>query len=147
VRLLWLLAAGAAYACTLAPPQPPPRPAGVPVEAVWAGGVDGGDWLLCVPEVAAPKGSFSCRVFSDQTGLLTTQGKHVFAECEANGACTPQAEVPSTLRYEFFDGVTVHLADELALVPDGEIDHPFGDGHGKRAYYRLGQETGPEVQY
>ncbi len=132
VRTLCLLVAGAAYACTLAPPQPPPRPAGVPAEAVWAGGVDGGDWLLCLREAGAPNWSFNCRVFSDQTGHLTTQGKYVLADCEDGGACTPQAEGPSTLAYRYFDGVTVHLADELALVPDGEVDHPFGDGHGKR---------------
>jgi hypothetical protein len=109
--------------------------------------VDGGDWLLCLPEAGAPKGSFSCRVFSDQTGLLTARGKYVLAHCGVTGGCTPQSEVPATLRYRFFDGVTVHLVDELALVPDGEIDHPFGDGHGKRAHYQLGQESGPEVQY
>jgi hypothetical protein len=51
------------------------------------------------------------------------------------------------LPYQYFDGVTIHLAEERSLVPDGEIDHPFGDGHGKRASYRLGRESSPEVQY
>jgi hypothetical protein len=89
---------------------------------------------------------FSCRVFSDHHDRLTAQGTYVFAKCVAK-KCAPQSEAPRDLRYQFFDGDTVHLADGLALVPDGEIDHPFGDGHGKRARYTLGQEVEHEVQY
>lgn len=29
--------------------EPPPGPAGVPAKAIWAGGVDGGDFILLSP--------------------------------------------------------------------------------------------------
>ena len=147
MRFLPVLAFATALGCVYSPPGPPPRPEGVPPAAVWAGGVDGGDWLLCSPDEGGSRGEFACQVFSDQTGDITARGRYVFAECSSAGECAPQADVPPRLAFRSFDGIWFHLEGGLALVPDGEIDHPFGDGHGKRVVYSLGREVGPEVQY
>ncbi|MCU1230359.1 MAG: hypothetical protein JWO97_3243, partial [Acidobacteria bacterium] len=49
------------------------------------------------------------------------------------------------LDYSSYDEV-IHLSDHRALVPDGEIDHPFDARHGKRTTYAMGAEV-REVQY
>jgi hypothetical protein len=146
MRAMGLLLAGATLACSQATPQAPPKPAGVPAEAIWAGGLDGGDWILCIPAPAAERTSFECRTFSDQTGLLVTQGVYFLAKCGDDGACQPADRVPAHLQYIFFDGVLFRLSEGLSLVPDGDVDHPFGDGHGKRVTYKHGEEI-REAQY
>jgi hypothetical protein len=50
------------------------------------------------------------------------------------------------LDYSSYDGGVVHLSDHRALVPDGDIDHPFNARHGKRTTYAMGAEV-REVEY
>jgi hypothetical protein len=133
-------------ACQPAPRLPPPRPAGVPSDAVWVGGVDGGDWLRCVFRGKDPA-IYDCDVYSDQTGRLTASGMYTLVRCDPAGRCQPVTSLKSRTDYRAYDGVTIHLREPYALVPDGEIDHPFGDGHGKRVTYELGREVGPERLY
>lgn len=45
----------------------PPRPEGLPSEAVYAGGEDGGDWIACQ---GAKDGSLHCRIFDLRNGRL-----------------------------------------------------------------------------
>lgn len=56
-----------------AEPEPPPRPRGVPANAVWAGGVDGGDFILLNP--AAPDGTYSAKIYNDHSGDVEFSGK------------------------------------------------------------------------
>jgi hypothetical protein len=119
----------------------------VPAEAIWAGGGDGGDWLLCVMRGKEPVPFFDCEVYSDHTGSLTTRGRYSFAKADPDGEWKLDNSPLPRLSYRFFDGVIVHLDGPYALVPDGEIDYPFGDGHGKRVKYRFGRETGGELSY
>ena len=143
------LALAITAACRAADPMPPERKPGIPAEAVWAGGVDGGDWILCVP-VATPS-RYSCRVYNDYTGKLTASGEFIRRR-EAGGSVKPERRLTDSatptgkLHYQYFDGVVIHLEDDVVLVPDGIIDYPFGDGGGKRALFREGVEIGQAAQ-
>lgn len=53
--------------CAPAEPWSPPRPAGLPPEAVYAGGVDGGDWVACE---GTGEGVLYCRTFDPRDGAL-----------------------------------------------------------------------------
>jgi hypothetical protein len=94
-----------------------------------------------------PAAFFHCDIYSDQTGHLTARGSYSLARCDPSGQCKPAASLFPRLDYQSFDGVTIHLQEPYALLPDGEIDHPFGDGHGKRLTFRFGREAGPERPY
>jgi hypothetical protein len=58
-----------------------------------------------------------------------------------------EVEGAPEVKFEFFDGVLIHLEDDLALVPDGAVDFPFGDGHGKRQRFDVGVPQGPDEEY
>jgi len=60
---------------------------------------------------------------------------------------TMPAVIPNPLGFGFFDGSTIHLEGPYLLLPDGQLDFPFGPGWGKRQNFKLGQELGPEVEY
>ena len=51
---------------------PPDRPAGVPSEAIWAGGLDGGSFILC--EVDPNRKVNKCTVYNDYTGQIMEHG-------------------------------------------------------------------------
>jgi hypothetical protein len=142
-----LLASLLAVACHNPTPRPPPRASGVPIDAVWAGGVDGGDWLRCVMRGKEPAAFFDCDVYSDQTGHVIASGSYSLARCGPDGQCEPVTSLVPRTDYQFFDGVAIHLRQPYALIPDGDIDYPLGDGHGKRSTYRFGRETSPARAY
>jgi hypothetical protein len=52
--------------------KPPERPAGVPAEAVWAGGLDGGSFVLCDADSGAPANN--CAVYNEDTGQVMDRG-------------------------------------------------------------------------
>ena len=54
-------------------PEAPPRPSGVHAKAIWAGGVDGGDFILLVP--AKPDGTYTAKIYNDHSGDLEFSGK------------------------------------------------------------------------
>ena len=54
--------------------SPPARPEGVPAEAVWAGGPDGGSFVLC--DVDSVKDVNNCKVWNDFTGQLKESGEY-----------------------------------------------------------------------
>jgi hypothetical protein len=51
----------------------PARPSGVPHNAHWSGGPDGGNWFDCVH---ANLDIWSCSVYADVTGVLVASGKY-----------------------------------------------------------------------
>lgn len=53
--------------CNGAEPYAIPRPAGLPQDAVYAGGVDGGDWLSCE---GTYEGVLHCRIFDAATAAV-----------------------------------------------------------------------------
>ena len=75
----------------------------MPAAAVWAGGLDGGAWILCTPAAR----HFDCTLFHD-SGDVWTKGR--FRAEPANAAA-------KGLEYNAYDGVTVHLKNGGQLVP------------------------------
>lgn len=51
---------------------PPDRPAGVPPQAVWAGGLDGGSFILC--GIDSKKDVNNCVVYNEDTGQVMDRG-------------------------------------------------------------------------
>lgn len=88
------------------PVVPPARHAGVPPEAVWTGGVDGGAWVAC-------KGPFSteydCKVFHDHTGEVVASGRFTFV----GPGSPPDARL---LEFNGFDGDAIHLNSGRSLT-------------------------------
>jgi hypothetical protein len=126
--------------------RPPDRRGATPSEAVWAGGIDGGVWYLC-KELASPDLRYDCRLYNDHTGDLMARGQFVLQRDSGDAAVVAAKGRPPTLEYSFYDGDIIELKGGLALVPDGVVDWPFGDGHGKRAIYRRGRRVGEDASY
>jgi hypothetical protein len=42
------------------------------------------------------------------------------------------------INFSAYDGVLIHQQNGTALVPNGEVDHPFDAQHGKRTTYDMG---------
>jgi hypothetical protein len=54
--------------------SPPARPKGVPSEAVWAGGPDGGSFIFC--DFDSVKDVNHCKVWNDFNGQLVESGEY-----------------------------------------------------------------------
>lgn len=130
----------------------PARPANVPGSAEWAGGADGGAWIDCRWEAKEPATLYSCTTFNDNTGEVWARGQFVLSrtnrapephEGRFITIAGPRSDRPS---YRSFDGSVIYLSTGELLVPDGWVDHPWENGHGKRVHYSLGEET-EEVEY
>lgn len=95
-------------------PTAPERLPGIPSQAVWAGGVDGGSWILC--RVEDKKNV--CTIFSDSTGEVVATGAFVLRE-------TDRPASQNELQYDSFDGQVIHLLDGRVLEPlKGEVEFP-----------------------
>jgi hypothetical protein len=92
--------------------NPPPRPKGIPVDAVWAGGTDGGSFIKCAFE--AKTALDTCSVFNDRTGELEAQGEY-----KLTGRSRAQDAVQ--FKYSGFDGHRIYLMDGSVLVPSAAI--------------------------
>lgn len=129
-------------------PAAPTRPSAVPQSAEWAGGAEGGAWIQCGMRTKEPHLGYECSVFNEQ-GAPWAIGSFVYAERDSNGHYKA-AMMPSpfkSLSFDGFDGERILLRKGKALVSDGTIDYPLGDGHGKRATFELGQRVGGEASY
>ena len=73
----------------------PAKPSGVPPNAVWAGGVDGGSFFEC--DTDTTHNVNRCLVYNDYTGDVAGGG--FFRLADANRAATRDE-----LRFQFFDG-------------------------------------------
>jgi hypothetical protein len=135
--------------CDYCTPVPPERKPGIPQEAVWAGGLDGGAWIQCSKQ----KGfQYSCSIYNDFTGELMAKGvffhRRIIYDSSENKQIIKDLPNEKDLSpYNFFDGVFIHLAPGEALVPDGEIIWPFDEKHGKKQYFENGVAIGEEIQY
>jgi len=96
-------------------PGPPPRPAGVPSDAVWVG-VNKGDWIDCKPLQAAA--TFRCDVFADLSGDRLSTGDYVLEK-----STTIEAGKGRPIAY---DGQVIET-DVGRLVPYG-VHTYFGGG-------------------
>ncbi len=86
---------------------PPDRPAGVPSEAVWAGGLDGGSFILC--DVDPSRKVNKCTVYDDSAGQIMERGDF---RLKAEDRAASAAE----LTYAWADrGGTIGLADGRVL--------------------------------
>jgi hypothetical protein len=64
----------ASTSCSDATLEPKNRPAGVPPNAKWAGGADGGAYIWC--EFDAPRDVDRCAVWNDYTCQIVEQGDY-----------------------------------------------------------------------
>lgn len=123
----------------------PTRPAGLPADALWAGGADGGSWISCGQTTKEPYAAFNCQCFLE-SGMLVSEGHFVHAEKTADSFKAVGAPFPRIVS-EWYNGEVIKLKDGRYLVPHGVVDHPFGNGHGKRQEYEMGKAAGPEKSY
>lgn len=132
--LLWWVFRGISDHFAGTPALPPERVPGVPKQAVWSGGPDGGDWLLC--RETQSRNRLSCEVYHDCTGELVARGEF---------ALLPEASDSENgldwREFRFFDGTTIFLPNRRRLVPDGWIEYPEAR---KKQKYELGREATPE---
>jgi hypothetical protein len=91
---------------------PPARPRGVDAKAVWAGGADGGAWILC-SKGAASTGRYRCTVWDDPTGEVIARGEFVMAGGRDDGR---------DLDFNAFDGTNIHLVGGRWLEPVSRPD-------------------------
>jgi len=121
----------------------PMRPSTVTAEAVWAGGVDGGAWLDCRFNAKEPFTEYECVIWHDE-GHLWSSGLFILQESSRDGWANVAGDIFATPRvseFDFYTGTRVVISERRRLEPNGWIDHPFGDGHGKRVLYELGKEV------
>lgn len=93
--------------------EPPPRPRGVPAAAVWAGGVDGGDFIQLSPAKAA--GTYFAKIYNDHSGELDFSG-----ELRLSKPSAARIDVNDPKSYSGWDGETLHLRDGRSLKPVGK---------------------------
>lgn len=67
--------------CSRSTSYSPPRPPQLPPEAIYAGGVDGGDWVACD---GGSDGTLHCRIFDHESGDLRRESW--FRYCPRTGA-------------------------------------------------------------
>lgn len=88
--------------------SPPPRPNGVPADAVWSGGADGGSFIKCSYNLAGDLNE--CSIYNEYTGQVDVEGSY-----KINGP-TLARDVDRFL-YSGFDGHKIYLKDGSILVP------------------------------
>lgn len=135
--------------CDYGPISPPERVQGIPKDAVWAGGQDGGSWFLCIK---VKKFRYHCRIYNENSGKLLAKGdylhKHVYWNKKKQKAVISSLNADKSLSpYAFYDGDNINLDNNEILVPDGWIIHPLDERHGKKQLYNNGMAIGEEVGY
>lgn len=93
--------------CSACRPRAPKRAVGVPKDAIWAGGQDGGAWIRCT--VDRRKNVNSCEIFSDTTGRRVAAGEFVLRD-------ERRAALEGELRYSGTDYDSIFLANRKMLV-------------------------------
>jgi hypothetical protein len=91
------------------------RPDGVPPNAVWAGGVDGGNWITC--SANAGNGFNQCIVYHDFTGEVRLSGEFAL---EALGRPATRDELD--FRYADILDRSIYLENNKKLVLRRETD-------------------------
>ncbi len=122
----------------------PERPDPVPESAYWAGGPDGGSWILC--DRSQNNKSYNCTIYNEFDGGVRAKGNYhlrFYSWDDEKGSAVyidprTEKEIPD---YEAFDGEKIYVKDSHVLLPDGWIDYPTEPGHGIRIRYKDGLET------
>lgn len=91
-------------------PEPPARPVKVPAKAVWAGGVDGGSFIVLDPTPKADR--YAARIYDDHSGDVIFDG---ILSVDQGTAAPLDVKDPKT--YSFWDGDTLYLRDGRSLSP------------------------------
>ncbi len=121
----------------------------VPDSAIWAGGVDGGNWFYCQEYDEAYK--YKCTVYNDYNGAILAVGDFLFRKKqwskEKRDVIYFDVESRQEIEYSFFDGTTIFLKKDFVLVPDGIIDYPFDENSGKNQLFKDGRAVGEAVSY
>jgi hypothetical protein len=86
------------------------RPASVPTKAIWAGGVDGGSFILLEPSKKANQ--YVAKIYDDSVGEVIFDGMLVVDQQNA----TP-LDVRNPKTFSFWDGDTLYLTDGRSLSP------------------------------
>jgi hypothetical protein len=103
----------------------PARAPGVPAEAVWAGGPDGGAWIFCRGVPNSPD-HFTCNIYFDSTGEVWASGEYILRRSawdkkKQKADFSPVSDVPSHFEFSSFDGTYIRLfKSPLLLVPKDE---------------------------
>jgi hypothetical protein len=105
--ITFLIAGLGTMACTTHV-SPPPRPKGVPADALWAGGADGGSFIRCSYDAGTDLNM--CSAYNDRTGRLEIQGQFTI---------TGPTRAKDVWRFEYsgFDGRRIYLTDGSVLAP------------------------------
>lgn len=90
--------------------EPPPRPSSVPEKAVWAGGLDGGSYILMSPPAA--DGTYRTKIYYDHGGDVWFSGK---LRLDKPGGSPINVRDPKT--FSGWDGDTLYLRDGRTLSP------------------------------
>lgn len=101
-------------ACGRAERYSPPRPPGLPPDAVYAGGIDGGDWVACE---GVQDGALHCRIFDSREGSLRYESW--FRYCPQLAGVDAAGE-PDSIDWE----IGVRLTDVLLRRDRPDIYHP-----------------------
>ena len=101
-RIVTLVLVAVAVSCSYRK-VPRDRPTGFPTQAVWAGGLDGGSFILC--EADSSRDVDKCTVYNEDTGQVMDQGSFRFK-------AEDRAARPEELKYAWADwGGMIGLAD------------------------------------
>ncbi len=92
---------------------PPHRPKKVPFDAVWTGGVDGGDWIQCKNIIDH---LYECHIFSDWDGTKISSGQYCLEGNIEKGDIT----------FRMYDGEIIYIKGGR-LIPTGDIIYYHGD--------------------
>jgi hypothetical protein len=89
------------------PAEPAKRPSGVPADAVWAGGEDGGAYIQCVVDMAHNRDT--CKVWNDYTGASSGWGDYRLVK-------ENRAASASELKFAGAGGDSIYLQNGLVLT-------------------------------
>jgi hypothetical protein len=93
--------------------QAPPRPSGVPENALWAGGLDGGAFILLTPTSSASR--YIGKVYDDNTGQVVFSGTLAL-----DAKKSAPIDVADARAFDAWDGDTLYLTDGRTLNPEGK---------------------------
>jgi hypothetical protein len=91
-------------------PEAPTRPSGVPDQAIWSGGAEGGVFLIVRPFGPSEPNVYTGAIYNEYSGDVVYQGRLLLKP--ANGAPIPVADPES---YSGWDGDTLYLSDGRQL--------------------------------
>lgn len=116
---------GGLLACSTTPNsgEGPPRPASMPAEASWCGGVDGGVWFACA---ALGSTTAHCDVFDDLGGRLESGVYELRAGRPRRGA--PIGDLDWGEGCQGYDGEVLYLSEDRLLCPLARSEQAAGGG-------------------